>query len=271
MTNILHIIVLYHCKLQDSITYKTFEAASEKQRLLVFDNSEQPQDIEDTASEAVYIHNESNIGLSACYNKAAIYAKEHGYQWLLFLDQDTDFSGVTIGDYEKAIEENSGCKMMVPLVKCGEFTMSPMNFKHHFAVLSNKIFSGKQNVKDISVINSGMCVSLDAFEKCGGYNEKVFLDYSDHEFVGRYKKHFEFLYVLPKVIRQDFSSKTDSKESSLRRFGLFCQSLSGCEKEGTKEACEYAFVIVKRMLSLMLCFRTTTPCFIAYKNYFEKR
>lgn len=269
MTKILCILVLYHCNLQDSRTYKTFEPANE--HLLIFDNSEYSQDISNTIPKAIYIHNGTNVGLSVCYNQAAKFAGEHGYQWLLFLDQDTDFSGVTIDDYEKAIEENPECQMIAPMVMCGEYTMSPMNFKHHFATLSRASFSGKQKIRNISVINSGMCVSLEAFEKCGGYNEKVFLDYSDHEFVGRYKKHFEFLYVLPKVIRQDFSAKTDSKQSSLGRFRLFCRSLSGCEKASMKDVCEYAFVIMKRMLSLILRFHTIAPCGIAYKNYFFKR
>lgn len=266
---ILYVLVLYHCDFSNSKTYKTFRP--ETKHLLVFDNSEQSQNIKNVAPDASYIHNEVNVGLGACYNQAAKFAKEHGYQWLLFLDQDTDFSGVTIDDYEKAIEENPDCKMIAPMVKCGEYTMSPVNFKRHFATLSEASFYGKQKIRDISVINSGMCVSLEAFDKCGGYNEKVFLDYSDHEFVGRYKKHFEFLYVLPKVIRQDFSAKTDSKQSSLGRFRLFCRSLSGCEKEGFKDVCEYAFVITKRMLSLMLRFHTIAPCSIAYKNYFFKR
>lgn len=266
---ILGVLVLYNCLLKESRTYRTVKKRSKD--LLVFDNSEQSQNIKSVAPDVSYIHNETNVGLSACYNQAAKFAREHGYQWLLFLDQDTDFSGVTIGDYEKAIEENPDCQMIAPMVKCGEYTMSPMNFKHHFATLSKVSFLGKQKINDISVINSGMCVSLEAFEKCGGYNEKVFLDYSDHEFVGRYKKHFEFLYVLPKVIRQDFSAKTDSKQSSLGRFRLFCRSLSGCEKEGFKDVCEYAFVITKRMLSLMLRFHTIAPCGIAYKNYFFKR
>ena len=66
---ILCVLVLYHCKLQESRTYKTLGANNE--HLLVFDNSEKPQDITSIAPEAIYIHNESNIGLSACYNRAA--------------------------------------------------------------------------------------------------------------------------------------------------------------------------------------------------------
>lgn len=73
MMKILCVLVLYHCKLQESRTYKTLGANNE--HLLVFDNSENPQDITNIAPEAIYIHNESNIGLSACYNQAAKYAK----------------------------------------------------------------------------------------------------------------------------------------------------------------------------------------------------
>ncbi len=41
------------------------------------------KDITNIAPEAIYIHNESNIGLSACYNQAAKYAKKHEYEMVV--------------------------------------------------------------------------------------------------------------------------------------------------------------------------------------------
>ena len=154
MMKILCVLVLYHCKLQESRTYKTLGANNE--HLLVFDNSENPQDITNIAPEAIYIHNESNIGLSACYNQAAKYAKKHEYEWLLFLDQDTDFDEVSISDYLKAIERNPSCKMFAPMVKCGVYTMSPMKYKHHFALFSQKHYEGITSLHQLSRVSSSL-------------------------------------------------------------------------------------------------------------------
>lgn len=269
MAKILIVIVLYHCELQNSKTYQTFNGKINA--LLVFDNSEMPQDISSYAKDAVYIHNESNIGLSACYNQASVYAKEHVYDWLLFLDQDTDFSGVSIDDYLSAINAHPECKLVAPLVKCGVYTMSPMKYKHHFALFSKDTYKGIVDMTNLSIINSGLCVSLDAFEKSGGYNEKVFLDYSDHEFLRRFKKHYSQAFILPNIIYQDYSAKSDSPESSLKRLVLFCESIRGCEKKSFKERLEFSIPIWKRTLALVLRNHTIRPFFIAYKHYFNKK
>lgn len=262
---ILIIIVLYHCKLNES---KSFLSLSPPlKNLIVFDNSEIPQDITAYAGDATYIHNETNIGLSACYNRAAIYAAKYGYDWLLFLDQDTDFSSVSIFDYEKAIDENPICKMVAPMVKTGIYTMSPMNIRFNFSRLSKGQYGGLIDIKNMGVINSGMCVSVEAFEKCGGYNEAVFLDYSDHEFLRRFRKLYKEVYILSKNIYQDFSVSTDSKDKSLKRFGLFCQSIRGCEKYTFKDKWTFAFVVFKRACSLGLKYKTIKPFLIANKVY----
>ena len=237
--------------------------------MLIFDNSEYPQNI-NNVDDAIYIHNKSNIGLSACYNRAAKYARHHGYDWMLFLDQDTDFSGVSIEDYKNIIRKYPECSMVAPMVKCGKYTMSPMKYKHHFALFSEDIYEGFVDIKELSVINCGMCVSVDAFEKCGGYNEKVFLDYSDHEFLRRFKKKYRQAFILSNVIYQDYSAKSDDSESSLKRLVLFCESIYGCEKNSLKERIEFSIPIWKRTIALVIRNRTLRPLAIAYKHYFGK-
>lgn len=267
MPKILCVIVLYNCLLKDSKTYRTFNPKSKD--LLVFDNSEQTQDISIYASAATYVHNEKNIGLSACYNRAAEFAQSYGYDWLLLVDQDTDFSDVSVNDYVKAINENRDCQLFAPMVKCGKYTMSPTNMTFHFAHLSNKNFQGLVKLQKLSIINSGLCVSVDAFYKCGGYNEKVFLDYSDHEFLRRFKRNYYKAFILPKNLQQDFSVHTDSKEKSFARFRLFCKSIRGCKRDRVWDDLCYSFVVIKRACSLALSFRSFSPFFIVLKTYYN--
>lgn len=264
---ILCVIVLYHCLLKNSKTYRTLNPESKD--LLVFDNSEQMQDISAYAREAWYIHNEINIGLSACYNRAAMYAKDNGYEWMLFLDQDTDFSDISVDDYVSAIVTNPSYMMFVPMVKCGKYTMSPMKFKHGFALFSQKMYKGVTDIADLSVINSGMCVSVDALLFCGGYNEMVFLDYSDHEFVRRFKRHYSQIYVLDRTIYQDYSARSDNKNAALKRLVLFCKSIRGCEKNNLLERIEFSIPILKRTLALVVRNHSFQAIPIAYKYYFQ--
>lgn len=264
--NILYVIVLYHCSLKDSKTFLTLKPSINN--VIIFDNSEQAQNINEYVDGAVYIHNKENLGLSKCYNKAALYAKENGYTWILLLDQDTDFSKINISDYIEAIQ-NSGCQLVAPLVKFGSYTMSPMDFKHHYARLSKKHYAGVYPLKDISIINSGMCINVDAFIKCGGYNEKVFLDYSDHEFIRRFKQQYYEVFIIPKQIFQDFSVKNDNIGTAIKRFTLFCKSIRGCERKNWSDNFWLMFVIVKRACSLTLSTHSFIPFRIIINEYFK--
>lgn len=267
-SRILIVIVLYHCKLNESKSFLSL--APPLENLIIFDNSESPQDISAYAGEAVYIHNGINIGLSACYNKAAMYAKNNGYQWLLLLDQDTDFSGVSLADYLNAIKNFKDCNIIAPLVKCGRYTMSPAVLKFKIPHVSLTEFRGVVSLQKISIINSGMCVSVSSFLNCGGYNEKVFLDFSDHEFLRRYKKDNSVAYILPQLIKQDFSVVTDDKMKSLSRFKLFCRSIRGCEKETIEDCFVFSLIILKRALRLMVETHDLNVLQIVFTNYFRK-
>ena len=155
------------------------------------------------------------------------------------------------------------------MVKCGGYTMSPTNITFHFAHLSKINYQGTINLNKFSIINSGLCVSVDAFYKCGGYNEKVFLDYSDHEFLRRFKRYYSKAFILSNILYQNFSAKTDNKEKSFLRLSLFCQSIQGCERYGIFDNLCYSFVILKRACSLAISFRSITPFFIVSKTYFK--
>ena len=129
MLPILIIIVLYKNNLEQSTSYKTLIERYSDRYLYIYDNSPNQQTI--TRPNTIYIHDPKNSGLSVAYNKAAEYAKENGYKWLLLMDQDTDFSGISITDYEKAISNNPTIKVFAPKIKCGAKYMSPVKIWHH--------------------------------------------------------------------------------------------------------------------------------------------
>lgn len=263
--NILFVTVLYKCKFVDSKTYQTFLAGHNDIIIFVYDNSHEPQVID--LPNVIYLHDPQNSGLSVAYNKAGRYAKENGYEWLLLLDQDTDFSDIDIKDYKDAIDENPEIKMIAPKVLSGEYYMSPSNLSYKFSRLHNIVPTGIIDLNKFSPINSGMCIDVDAMFKCGGYKEDVFLDYSDYQFVERFRRFYPYAFIIDKTAKQNFSVYSDNTESTMRRYKMFCQSIKACERNTISDSFWLMFVVVKRCVSICFRYWTLEPIRIFWGNY----
>ncbi len=265
MNRILFVVVIFKCRLLETKTYKTLLAKETDAYLYVYDNSPYCQNI--GLNNIVYIHNPQNEGLSVAYNSACLYAKENGYEWLLLLDQDTDFSGVTIDYYETAILANPNIKLFAPKVRCGERYMSPAKIHHKYAVLQSSVPDGIISLNEYSPINSGICVNVDAMIECGGYKEDVFLDYSDYQFIERFKRLYPQAYILNREAKQDFSAFSDSKEATLSRYVLFCRSIKACERHSYADNWGYLFVVTKRCMSICFHYKTLLPLKTLWNHY----
>ena len=263
---ILLVVVLYKCSLYDTKTYQTIIQSTHGYCIYVYDNSPERQSISD--NNVVYVHDATNGGLSIAYNSAAKFAQSNGYEWLLLLDQDTDFSGLTIDDYVKAINENSHIKIFAPKVKCSEDKyMSPVKVWHRMGRWPKKVPDGIVPLSKYAIINSGMCVNIDAMIKCGGYNEKVFLDHSDFEFLERFRKEHPVAHILDKEIEQRLSFFSDDKNTTIHRYKLFCRSIKGCEKRNIIDSFWLFIFVLKRGLSVTLRLKTLKPIGIFYRDY----
>lgn len=265
MNQILLVIVLYKCALKDSHSYRSLLSRYDALSIFVYDNSPFSQQIKRDRAE--YVHAPENQGLSVAYNAACKYAKENGYDWMLLLDQDTDFSNISLDDYINAINANEDVKMIAPKVRAGNKYMSPIKVWHHIAVLQESVPSGMIPLRKYIPINSGMCVNIKAMMKCGGYNEDVFLDYSDHEFVRRFRKHYPTAYILDKEIHQNFSVVSDDKNLSINRYKLYCKSIRACERSGHSDNFWYFILVLKRGLSICFRKRTILPLKIFFWKY----
>lgn len=263
--DVLFVIVLYKSALEKSMTYRTLLSKCNNGHIFVYDNSPDIQLI--CLSNIIYHHDPCNSGLSIAYNTAARCAKENGYEWLLLLDQDTDFSGVAIDDYKSAILANPNIKLFAPKVKCGERYMSPAKIHHKNAVLQSSAPNGIISLNEYSPINSGICVNVDAMIECGGYKEDVFLDYSDYQFIERFKRLYPQAYILDREAKQDFSAFSDSKEATLSRYRLFCRSIKACERHSFADNWGYLFVVTKRCISICFHYKTLLPLKTLWNSY----
>lgn len=264
-TDILFVIVIYKKHLLESESYRSFLSEEKVKALYVYDNSPNRQEI--NFPEVIYNHDSRNLGLSRAYNTAAKYARDRGYSWIILLDQDSDFSSITISDYINAINYTPNIRLFAPLVQSGEKFMSPSKVHHKHSTLQNSVPTGIVNLREYSPINSGMCINVDAFFECGGYNENVPLDYSDFQFVERFRRHYQFAYIIDKVVKQDFSVFSDDEASTLKRYAIFCRCLKGCERSSLSDNFWYFFTVLKRGTSICLRLRTLKPYQILWTQY----
>ena len=225
----LAVIVIYNEMIDASDSLNSLDRAftsNLKMDVLVYDNSKAPQSIENnkfTKFNFIYYHNPENAGIGAAYNMGGEIAIKRSKKWLLLLDQDTNFATDYFVKMNEASLQNPDIKLFAPILKLSTDTiLSPCNFKFYHGSHLKHISPGINALSNNQPINSGIIVRLDAFLKAGGYNEKVKLDYSDHQFIERFKKTEKVYYVINSVGEQNFSGLENDLEKILTRFKYYC-------------------------------------------------
>lgn len=270
MNNILVITVLYNQPLEQTNVYKTLLQGCPD--VFIYDNSPEPQVTGKLPERWHTVFDPSNPGLSKAYNIGALYASDHGFDWILITDQDTQFPENAILKYEAAVETTPDINMFVPMVKATEeLFLSPVKLRHYMPRLSKSAPEGLISLKDYAIINSGVLVNVSKFLECGGYNEKVFLDFADFQFMERFSKFNNETYVIPVVCKQDFSDITQTKGQKLNRFKLACASIRNYKSPSRSTGFFLILVILKRMLSLTMRLRSFKPIVIAVTGYMNLR
>ncbi len=268
---ILYVVVLYGQIYEMTNVYKSLLIHVDPRNIWIWDNSpNRGVNIHLNFGKSYYFFSEVNVGLSLPYNCAGEYAFQNNYQWMVLLDQDTEFDALFINTLNISIKENCGIKLFCPqhCLSNGLY-LSPTKLFLKFTRLSRVQVSGIVNIKKFAIINSGLTVDVATFRRAGGYNEKVFLDYSDFQFLDRLAKVDSKAFCLNSVCLQDFSNDCMENDKVLKRFTLFCQSLKGCEHNGAWDAIEYHLVVLKRCLSLIYRLKSFQP-FITYYKYYIK-
>jgi rhamnosyltransferase len=121
----------------------------------------------------VYLTAGKNVGIGYGLSTLSATACAHGYQSLLFLDQDTGISYRTL----EYIENLSKSR--------------PIDIQRQYAAL---VFSGNtgssESVQDVRLaISSGSLFNLSVLKQIGWHNEKYFVDCVDYEFCIRARRN----------------------------------------------------------------------------------
>lgn len=239
--DVLAVMVLYQKRVAESQTFlslaKCLDGRSEKIDVVLYDNSPMPMwhDNEKQYSgfRIHYISDTSNPGVSKAYNAGFELARQLRKKWLLLLDQDTAFPEEALTMYAAAIEKYAEPPLIAPMLVCDGRIYSPCHHVVNVNFPLRTIRPGIVTTKGLSILNSGLCIRLDAFEKAGGFDERIPLDFADHDFMRRYRRYFDSFVLLDMVCAHNFSDKeVPDVDKAFVRFGFYCRgaknSIRGC-------------------------------------------
>lgn len=216
------VLVLYMCRIEDSLSYQTFKRASEAAGvhvpLIVYDNSPEPQAVGSWLSaEVTYFHNASNGGLVGAYNFALDRCRATGVPWLLLLDQDTSLPEPYLRAFFSVVRSASReCAAFVPRVRINGRLSSPKRFILTRPRLPMKATFTGQAREEIVAINSGMFVSVEHLRARGNYPSHYWLDAVDFWFCADTYACGKHLYVLDVSVDHVLSIRDMSSVSMAR-------------------------------------------------------
>ncbi len=169
MLRIAGVTVLYNP--DEEIISNILSYLNQLERLYIVDNSEEKikrvTDNLSSYSQVKFLNNKSNIGIAAALNKAAEQAINDGYDLLLTMDQDSRVSANYVYEMLKEFEKDERIGILTPFLIHNENPKKPET----------------TGIDTLTVaMTSGSIIKLSAYQKIGGYLEKLFIDYIDNEY-----------------------------------------------------------------------------------------
>jgi len=180
------------------VTYHPEDASFESIRLLaeqaspviVVDNSATPETKKrlthafgDNQESFTLLFNERNLGIAAALNRGVRYAQELGAEWVLTMDQDSRITNGMVATmftgYDTLPEDyRLRVASLAPLLTA--FSSLPAQPASDTHCLTCKEIP--------TAITSGNLIKIDAWRAIGGYSDKLFIDYVDHDFCFRLRR-----------------------------------------------------------------------------------
>jgi GT2 family glycosyltransferase len=149
--------------------------------VLIWDNSPETIVNPQLPISFLYRGSKTNVGVSGAYNGAMEYALEHGYPWMLLLDQDTKITSeilVAMRRHSLSLLPRQEIAAIAPTVRVGSTVVSP---KRLILGRGRNYPAGECGIApgEASVINSGCLVRVASLREIGGYSPDFWLDFSD--------------------------------------------------------------------------------------------
>jgi rhamnosyltransferase len=169
-------LILFH---PDSSLQGNIESFADKVgKVYVFDNSPRDNnpDVDKLKKDDrfIYLSADRNIGLAKALNRTCAEAFSAGYKYILTMDQDSYFPSLDLNG-------------MIS-VALGDPKIGIVSALHQ--VENDKEHMVRGDIEEISTaMTSGNLLDLSIWQKAGGFEEKMFIDYVDHEFCLRLRKN----------------------------------------------------------------------------------
>lgn len=257
--------------LKNSLVNSNFELD-----LLVYDNSKESafkkDGLEIENLNITYIHNPSNPGVGKAYNVAVEIASKSNKKWILILDQDSKFPINAINCYVNAVLNYPDIKLFAPLLISKNTIISPCVYKFRRGFAVKKIDHGIHALNTYVPINSGLLIDIAVFNKVGGYNENIKLDFSDFFFMSKLKKvisNFVLLDLTFGHLLSTFDESSNSIESVQKRYELFCSG-GKHSVNSVIDFCYLFMVVFLRGLNLSFQFKNPYFLILFYKCFLRK-
>lgn len=162
-------IVLFNPEVERLI--KCIESVKDQvSKVYIFDNSITTNCIKD--DNIVYITENKNKGVAYALNRIMERAHKDGFEWVVTMDQDSIAPCGMIEDFKKNIKKHTDIGIFCPQV---------IDRRRVYLEVENDI---KESYVDFC-ITSASCTSIDAWEKCGKFDEWMFVDLVDNDFCKR--------------------------------------------------------------------------------------
>lgn len=251
------LVVVYNKKCEDShaICSLRKRKACENMQCIVYDNS--TEEYGNAAfcdkHQFLYYGQGYNVGLSKAYNFVINTLKEKK-GFLLILDDDTELTEEFFEELNK-IEQDEAPGICVPVVMADTFILSPsmVKFKSGSATIRSV---DDLRMDRITAINSGMVVNLNVYDRIH-YNEDLFLDCVDHEFMRQARLNSIPIYVMQSSIQQNYSRNERTELSqALKRFYIYKRDFRTYSKECNGMLFYYASILKLRLCN-SIKYRTT--------------
>ena len=285
VSRILFVIVLYKVRLTESLTFQSLSVAVQSflphnhVDLLICDNSPTPQfdvneSVDNNHFRLYYLHDSTNPGISRSYNIAAEIASTKEKKWLLVLDQDTTIPVDGIQKYVNGLRAWPGFPIYTPQVYFDTVMLSPCRYFMHRGSPLVSIKSGVHHTEGKNVINSGLLISTEAYQKAGGYDENVWLYFSDFVFFDRLKKHFKNFIVLDCRIEHELSSSDYSDLSfAISRFSYYCRGAREASVSSGGVNAYLGYGVTVGLRSILMCrrFKNMSFLMVFVKSFLSKQ
>lgn len=264
MTEILLIVVIYNKKIEKMQYLSTMQDID----VLIYDNSVECQEV---SSNYHYIHDPSNPGVSRAYNEGIKLAKKLNKKYVILLDQDTKFNLEDLKKYSKAKEKYGDSYLYAPIIIGKNKIYSPfIEKKNNNSCQTMEEFNYIEiyNLRNKSLINSGLMIPIELLKKIGHYNDKIKLDFSDIYFVDKYKGVNNEIVLIDLYVEHSISGdEGKDKNRELHRFKYYCNGAREVEKSISDRPRIHRMIFF-RTLRLMVKYKSFVPIFIAKEYYY---